>query len=76
MCRAACASAPRNGSICWRKRKKIAPGVFVGITTAGHEEQEKLDGGPFEMKEAYARARAGWALAWRGITAKASALSI
>jgi len=37
--------------------RDVAPGVFVALNSAGHEEQERLDGGPGAMKEAYTRAR-------------------
>lgn len=35
----------------------VAPDVFVALNSAGHEEQEKKDGGPAAMRKAYARAR-------------------
>jgi adenosine deaminase len=34
-----------------------APGVFVALNSAGHEEQEKADGGPAAMRAAYSMAR-------------------
>ncbi len=42
----------------WLKEaNSIAPNVFVALNSAGHEEQERLDGGPFAMKKAYENAK-------------------
>jgi adenosine deaminase len=35
----------------------IAPGVFVGLNSAGHEQREKDEGGPHAMQKAYTLAK-------------------
>jgi len=41
----------------WLKEaQKIAPHVFVGLNSAGHEEEEQKSGGPHAMQEAYTKA--------------------
>jgi len=38
--------------------RETAPNIFVALNSAGHEEQEKKDGGPYAMEQAYTAARA------------------